>query len=316
MASTAAGNLVCQSCHTVQQHKIAGRGSDLRETDLDVNLGCSTSTCHPTKTTSSGHTTTSVFKHTARVACQTCHIRTYARNAADTVATEATEVRRDWNQPEWSTVNNRYEPAVTLLNDQKPVYLFWNGTSWGYSLKDPAAIDAITGKFPTSRPVGTVSGADSSKLYPFKYKTAHRPHATDLGILVPVDTKTYFSTGDPNAATMSALGLLGYANTEPFSWVDDDTYQLITHEVPPASGNVLACTDCHISGTAKQMSLNAIGYGLKKPTSDLCNDCHSLESYTSSYNNFLSIHNRHVDSLQRKCSNCHTFDRPEKTNLR
>ncbi|HEX9137597.1 MAG TPA: multiheme c-type cytochrome [Nitrospirota bacterium] len=76
MASTSTGNLVCQSCHTVQQHRIAGRGSDLRETDLDVKPSCSTSTCHPTKTASTGHATTAVYKHVARVACQTCHIRT------------------------------------------------------------------------------------------------------------------------------------------------------------------------------------------------------------------------------------------------
>jgi hypothetical protein len=252
----------------------------------------------------------------ARVACQTCHIRTYARNASDTAVTEATEMRRDWGLPEWSVTNNRYEPAVTLLNDQKPAYKFWNGTSWGYSLKDPAAIDGATGRYPTSRPVGTVSGTDANKLYPFKYKTARRPYATDLGILIPMDTKTYFSTGDPNAAIMSSLLLMGYGNSEPFSWVDDDTYQLLAHEVPPAAGNALSCTDCHISGTAKQMNLSALGYALKKPTSDLCNDCHSLESYTSSYNSFISIHSRHVDSLQRKCSNCHTFDRPERTNLR
>jgi uncharacterized protein YeaC (DUF1315 family) len=316
MASTATGNLVCQQCHTVQQHKIAGRGSDLRQTDLDVKVSCSTTTCHPTKTASNGHTTTTVYKHVARVACQTCHINKSARNASDTTATEATEMKRDWSVPEWSTATNRYEPTVTLMNDIKPEYKFWNGTSWGYSLKDPAALDTATGKYPTSRPIGTVAGTDSSKLYPFKYKTAHRPYATNLGILIPVETKTYFATGDPNAAIMSSLGLMGYGNTEPYSWVDDDTYQLLTHEVPPATGNVLACTNCHVSGTATQMNLQNLGYALKKPTSDLCNDCHSLKSYTSSYSSFTSIHSRHVDSQQRKCSNCHNFDRPERTNLR
>jgi hypothetical protein len=183
-------------------------------------------------------------------------------------------------------------------------YKFWNGTSWGYSLNDPATLDPATGKYQTSRPVGTVAGTDSSKLYPFKYKTAHRPYATNLGILIPIETKTYFATGDPKAAIMSALGLMGYSNTEPYTWVNDDTYQLITHEVPPATGNVLACTNCHISTTATQMNLQSLGYALKKPTSDLCNDCHSLHSYTSSYTNFTSIHSRHVDSQQRKCSNC------------
>ncbi len=68
--------------------------------------------------------------------------------------------------------------------------------------------------------------------------------------------------------------------------------------------------------TATQMNLQSLGYGLKKPASDLCNDCHSLKSYTSSCSDFTSIHSRHVDSKQLKCSNCHNFDRPERTNLR
>ena len=95
MATTATGNLTCQKCHTTQLHKIAGRGSDLRQTDLDVKVTCSTTACHSTKTASNGHTTTDVNKHVNRVACQTCHIPKSAKNASDTAATEATEVNRD-----------------------------------------------------------------------------------------------------------------------------------------------------------------------------------------------------------------------------
>jgi nitrate reductase cytochrome c-type subunit len=320
MAASTNGNFACQKCHTTQLHKIAGRGSDLRQTDLDVKMSCSTASCHSTKSASNGHVTTGVNKHVNRVACQTCHIPKSAKNAADTAATEATEMNRDWSTPEWHVANNRWEPTVTLANDIKPQYKFWNGTSWGYSLKDPAAIDPAKGKYPTSRPVGTIAGTDSSKLFPFKYKTAHRPYATNLGILIPIETKTYFAgagtAGGVEASILSSLTLMGYSNTEPYTWVDDDTYQLLTHEVPPATGNVLACTNCHISTTATQMNLQSLGYAIKKPTSDLCNDCHGSQSYTSSYNSFTSIHSRHVDSLQRKCSNCHNFDRPERTNLR
>jgi hypothetical protein len=316
MASTQTGNLVCQSCHTVQQHKIAGRGADLRETDLNVAMGCSTAACHPTKTASNGHTTTAIGKHIARTACQTCHIRSYARDAVDTTTTnESTEMTRDWSVPEWSTALNRWEPTIGRANDVKPAYRFWNGTSWGYSLHDLATFDSTKGAYQTSRPVGSVTGTDSSKLYPFKYKTAFVPYAPNLNKLIPVDTKVYFSSGDPNAAIISALGLMGLSTAETITWVYDDTYQLITHEVMPASGNVLSCTECHISTSATQVNLQSLGYAIKKPTSDLCNDCHNGRTYNSSYNSFISIHSRHVDNEQRKCSNCHNFDRPERTNL-
>ena len=98
MATTGA-DLLCQDCHAASNHRIAGRGSDLRTTDLDAPMNCSTAECHPNKASSRGHRTQAVNRHVARVACQTCHIPTYARNASDTAATEATEMYRDWLAP-------------------------------------------------------------------------------------------------------------------------------------------------------------------------------------------------------------------------
>ena len=42
--STAGGNLRCQSCHVTAQHKIAGRGSDLRPLDSNTTVTCTN--CH------------------------------------------------------------------------------------------------------------------------------------------------------------------------------------------------------------------------------------------------------------------------------
>jgi hypothetical protein len=319
MAVSANGNFACQKCHTVQLHKIAGRGSDLRETDLNVAIGCSTATCHPTKMNSTGHTTTDVNKHRNRVACQTCHIKNYARDAADTAANESTEMTRDWSVPEWHTANNRWEPTMTRANNVKPEYNFWNGTSWGYSLGEVATFDPLKNAYQTVRPVGAITDPLGTKLFPFKYKTAYVPRATNLNVLIPVDTKTYFSgagnAGGVDASILSSLTLMGLSTSEPYGWVTDDTVQLITHEVPLSSGNVLTCTNCHVSATATQMNLKNMGYATKKPTSDLCNDCHGSESYDGSYSRFTWVHSKHVNSEHYKCSRCHNFDRPERTDL-
>ncbi len=53
MATTGA-NLACQACHTTEQHHIAGRGSDLRQTDLDREMNCTK--CHTNKASTTGHT--------------------------------------------------------------------------------------------------------------------------------------------------------------------------------------------------------------------------------------------------------------------
>lgn len=64
--------------------------------------------------------------------------------------------------------------------------------------------------------------------------------------------------------------------------------------------------------TATQMNLQSLGYGLKKSTSDLCNDCHSLKSYSTSYASFTSVHSRHVTSERYDCAHCRQCSRPER----
>ncbi|MDP1990011.1 MAG: choice-of-anchor D domain-containing protein [Syntrophales bacterium] len=304
MSSTGA-NLSCQQCHTTQNHRIAGRGSDLRQTDLDVKVTCSTATCHPNKATSTGHATADINRHINRVACQTCHIPTYARNAADTAATESTEVYRDWLIPEWNAALGRWEPMITRGGNLKPVYAFWNGFSWNYSIKDPAWLDAATGAYETSRPDGGINNP-GSKLHPFKYKKARQPLADGPGALIALDTAVYFATGNYDAAVKAGLVNMGYLDTTPYRDAETDTYQLITHEVMP-KGNALSCSQCH-TATATQMNLKGMGYAMKGTQETTCKQCHGQKSMPS----YTSLHSKHVKDKGYDCSWCHSFSRPER----
>ncbi len=303
MATTGA-NLRCQSCHKVQNHLIAGRGSDLRETDYDADMSCTT--CHTTKASATGHSTSAVNRHVARVACQTCHIRAYGRNAADTAASEATEVARDWSRPTEVSPGS-FRPTSTMANNVKPVYRFWNKYSSGYSLGEPAVFDASTSAYATSRPIGSIDDSTGGgKLYPFKYKTSFQPMASAPAALVAVDTSVFFKTGDLAAATVAGLANMGLSTTQPTSMVTTDTYQLITHTVTPAA-NVLQCAECH-SSTATQMSLPALGYVLKGTISSVCSQCHSARQSPG----WQSVHDIHVTQRHYDCSRCHSFTRPER----
>jgi len=309
MAKTGA-NLNCQECHTTDHHRIAGRGADLRQTDLDVKMNCSTSACH-SGFASGKHPSWETLgkKHFARVACQTCHISTFARNAADTLADESTEIERDWSEPEWSAALKRWEPKIVRGSNLKPVYKFWNGTSWGYSLAETAALDPETGRFPTARPVGDINSV-GSKLFPFKYKTTVRPHSKRLGVLIPIDTKVYFAGAGAtptgvDASVKSSLKLMGHSETEPYEWGEDDTYQLITHEVMD-SDKALKCENCH-GPTATQMNLKKLGYVLKASAKEVCTQCHGYESPTEL--NYRDMHNKHVTDKKIKCATCHPFNR-------
>ena len=64
------------------------------------------------------HEIDDIDRHTARVACQTCHIPTYAKDASDSTATEATEVHRTWLDTHSTAAP--FHPVMDKANDLVP----------------------------------------------------------------------------------------------------------------------------------------------------------------------------------------------------
>lgn len=298
--ATSGANLSCQACHKTEGHLIPGRGSDLRPTEGTFIVACTN--CHGQ---TGPHRKDKIGRHIARVACQTCHIPVYAKNAADTTASEATEIHRDWRNVEWDAVRNRFEVVVTTANNLKPVYRFFNGASWGSNMSDKATFDSKTNAYAISRPMGDIN---DGKLYPFKYKTAVQPHATNLNMLIALDTANYWKYGNPDQAIKAGLVNMGYSANEPYSWVKADEYQMLNHQVSPDS-QALTCNACH-TASATQMDLKGLGYTLKGPATTVCAQCHSYKSPTSK--NYTEMHNKHVTDKKYDCSWCHSFTRPER----
>ncbi|HSO23678.1 MAG TPA: hypothetical protein VLT81_12265, partial [Chondromyces sp.] len=299
MATTGA-DLECQSCHTFTDHKVAGRGSDLRPTDSAVTIECSN--CHADMAAGE-HEGSFIDRHTARVACQTCHIPIYAKDAGDSAATEATEVYRTWLDSH--STAPPFHPVMEKANDLVPEYRFWNRLNHNALLGDVAVIDPETGRYPTSRPLGGADDPDS-KLYAFKYKTAQQPMATSTGQLIALDTSVFFASADADAATRQGLANMGLDPNEPYEWVETDTFQMLNHEVSP-SGQALQCDDCH--GSNARMDLQGeLGYALKAPLGELCVQCHGYKTSKG----FFENHDKHVKDKKFDCSWCHDLSRPER----
>jgi len=299
--ATTGGDMKCQQCHTFTNHRVAGKGSDLRPTDSTDVPECSD--CHAVMTTPDGHEGEYVERHIDRVACQTCHIPIYAKDAADSPSSEATETHRTWL--ETHSTAPPFHPALSTDNDLIPAYRFWNRKSANYLLHDTAVMDPATGRYPTSRPLGDVADPQA-KLYAFKYKTAEQPFAHDLDKLIAIDTSVFFATGDPIAATEQGLVNMGLDANEPYSWVETDTFQMLNHQVS-VSDAALGCNDCH--GSTARMDLQGeLGYALKGPQSQVCTQCHGQKENKS----FTEIHNKHVKDKRYDCSWCHSFSRPER----
>jgi hypothetical protein len=299
--STTGANLDCQSCHVVQNHRFPGKGSDLRPTDLDVQVECTN--CHSSKP----HSSSNINKHTARVACQTCHIPVYAKNASDTLADEATEVNRSW-QLGSESLSSPLHPVLTKANNIMPQYKFWNRYSINYLLGDIARIDPETGAYPTSRPQGSVN---DGKLYPFKYKTSDYPLRTASQELIALDTSVFFATANADDAAKSGLKNMGYSENDSYEWVTTDTYQLLNHQVGP-KGQALQCANCHLNKGRMDLQ-GALGYAPSRPQATCATSCHGSSKASEwrfgDWGHFTDRHNKHINEKGATCSDCHSFSR-------
>ncbi len=297
--ATTGENFRCQDCHTTTDHRVAGKGSDLRPTDNPVGMGCTD--CHGN--VASDHNAEFLAMHLDRVACQTCHIPVFAKDASDSADSEATEVHRTWLDTH--STEPPFHPVLDKANDLLPKYRFWNRLSNNFLLGDVAVMDPATGRYPTSRPLGDVADPQA-KLHAFKYKTAQQPMVSSTGQLIALDTSVFFATADAADATVQGLVNMGLDPALAYEWVETDTFQMLNHEVAPDS-QALRCADCH--ATTNRMDLQGeLGYALKADASVVCFQCHGNEGSKP----FEALHEKHVEDKGFDCSWCHSFSRPER----
>lgn len=301
--NTGGSDLACQQCHVFEAHRVIGKGSDLRATDDPARgseIDCAT--CHAGKDTPGGHDREEIGRHVARVACQTCHIPTYAK--------VATETHRDWRLHADGSladgVSGPGHPYTVRESNLLPEYVFWNRLSDNYLLGDDASLtyDELRNTYPTSRPMGDNR---DGKLYPFKYKTAVQPKTVADDRLIVLDTFEYLKgSGNVAAAVEKGLVNMGYPADEPYEWIETDTLQLLNHGVIPAA-DALRCSSCHENRDRMDLS-GELGYGLKDAREIVCAQCHGIKERKP----FITLHDKHVKDKKYDCSWCHAFSRPER----
>ena len=304
MATTGA-DLNCQSCHVPENHRFPGKGSDIRPTDLaGVDLDCASGGCH----NSTPHESSRINQHTEKVACQSCHIPIYGKNAGDSIATEATELHRSW-QAGTEHTHAPFHPVLVKANNQVPVYRYWNRASDNYLLFDAVYEDPETGTYHTSIPDGAANDPNS-KLYPFKYKTSDYPLRTESNQLIALDTSVFFATADAEAAAIAGLENMGFNSEDEYQWVTTDTYQLLNHQVSP-SDDALNCSACHMN-TARMDLQGDLGFAPTSARATCSSGCHSAEKAFEwdfgDFEEFMAHHEKHREK-NADCRDCHNFDR-------
>ncbi len=300
LSSAGTAKLTCASCHAGTKHQIPGRGNDMRGEDTGAMMKQCTD-CHPAMaTTGHGTSTTNrsaANRHVAHVDCTGCHIDSYGKGVS-------TEMSRDWTKPVWNPAGCEGQGAwigqEVRASNVIPEYRFWNKTSWVYDRNGRSGLttDLIDGGLAMSYPLG---GINDGKLYPFKVHTANNPIDDSSG-KTNFDVLSMFMDGCYDKAAVSGLAFIRESGA--YTWTSNKAFQLITHGVAPKTeGN--NCAKCHNGtiDTSTISKLDKLGYKTPKPTSDLCNDCHSLRTNT----NFYTLHDNHRS--RANCSSCHSFSR-------
>lgn len=221
----AAKGMTCAECHKGKDHKMASGFDPNNWANDGIRFSCPD--CH---TDAPHKEDEDLNRHTARIACQTCHnTRTGGAYA------------KDFTKWELGT-NKFYEPNTLYIEgpEASPVYAWYNNTV----RNTPTFIG----------PKG--SRVDQkSKIFPFKLYEARAYFDKLTGNLMAMDFAQPMATGDTLAGVASAAKTLGIEKYEPVpGW--QRIYFANSHLVTKTEA--LKCQQCHaVNGV---LNFSALGY--------------------------------------------------------
>jgi octaheme c-type cytochrome (tetrathionate reductase family) len=252
-------NLQCVDCHTTEQHNISGKVYSLSSMNMNRNT-CEQ--CH----TETPHEDNILNEHSIKVACQSCHIPTYAKG-------NSTKMYWDWSTAGKLKNGEPYEEDDSLGNhtylsikgsfiwerNVVPDYIWFNGTASHYIEGD--IISDTTKPLVLNQLHGSYADEDS-KIYPVKIHVANQPYDPINKILIQpklfADKKGEGAFWkDFNWQTAATVGMKD-ANL-PFSgkisFIKTEMYWPVNHMVATKE-NTLKCNSCHQRENSRLAGLN------------------------------------------------------------
>lgn len=220
----AAKGMVCVDCHKTKEHKIPTGFDPNNWANDGVRLSCLN--CHGEKP----HKDPFNNKHTARIACQTCHIP-HTGGAYSKDFTNWTKL-----------ADGFYEPTTLKkdANESMPVYAWFNKTV----RNEPHFIG----------PKGSRKDKQS-KIYPFKIYQSKAYYNKIDGKLLSMDFAPPMATGDTLAGIASAaktLGIKKYVPVPGWQTIYFASSHLVTKE------KALSCEKCHAPNGV--LNFKTLGY--------------------------------------------------------
>lgn len=245
-------NFNCQTCHVTEKHFINGNAMVVSPTS-QTHIGCTN--CHEGQI----HQETLINGHLDRIACQTCHVPSFAKEIP-------TKLSWDWSTAGQDLKGKTDELGKPTYMKQKgnfiwgkdvaPTYAWYRGDAGAYLPGDRINPNQVT---PLSYPLG--SRTDSrAKIYPFKVHRGKQIYDKQNGYMITPKVfgeGGYWKTFDWDQAARLGMAETGLPYSGEYGFAPTIMYWRINHMVAPKE-QALGCLDCH--GDHGRMDWIALGY--------------------------------------------------------
>ncbi len=251
-------NFTCSTCHAPQAHVIPGSRYQLDAKNTDglaiAGMGDAPLSCESCHGLEPHHGDSNLDNHVDTVACQTCHIPTFARGGVPTktwwdwsTAGQMDEngkpfVTEDENG--WHDYMSKKGDFVWEVNVQ-PEYAWFNGDI-DYQGMRPFASST------TLLEVNSIHGGSDdpeSRIWPFKIMRGKQPYDSVNNTLVTPhvygnDDTSYWKNFDWEKAIVTGMEYSGHDYSGEYDFIETEMYWPIAHMVAPAE-DALECESCH-----------------------------------------------------------------------
>lgn len=250
-------NFSCQECHKTESHKISGNAMVVSPGGKS-HIECTN--CHQQEP----HSETLLNSHMDTVACQTCHIPSFAKEMPTKLSWDWSKAGEDRVSPEHDEYGkakyHKKKGEFVWSKNVTPEYAWYNGNGGAYLLGDKIDPEAVTR---LSWPEGSRNDS-KAKIYPFKihkgiqiYDKKHSYLITPKVFGSKKDPDAYWVNYDWNKAAAAGMKASGLDFSGEYGFTPTEMYWRINHMVVPAD-YALKCLDCH--GDSGRMDWQALGY--------------------------------------------------------
>ena len=276
--------LVCADCHQTEEHRILGR---LLPPERAEGARVHCTDCHD----AAPHAQDRLNAHVATLACQTCHIPTYAVETGTkmwwdwslaglegdehAIAERLTdEIQREpavregipevvlamfdrvGSDPDLWTHYDRKKGLFLIARRQVPEYRWYDRTTQRY-LPGEAVSDGEIARI--NRPHGSARDPHA-RIWPFKIHRGRQPYDVEGGYLLTphvFGAGGYWKTFDWETALRSGAEAADLPFSGAFGWKTSEMLWPQNHMVQDKT-RALGCADCH--GPTGRMDWEALGY--------------------------------------------------------